>query len=101
MPLSEHEQKVLADLEESVSKQDPRFAKVVSHTNVDALRRRFIRWGVVGLIAGQLFMVVFYTQSLPLGLVGLAVMLLSALVIAGSAELAGRAPRSRHRHRSE
>ena len=34
MPLSEHEQKILAELEESLSKQDPRFAKNVRETNV-------------------------------------------------------------------
>lgn len=27
MPLSEHEQKILTDLEESLSKQDPRFPR--------------------------------------------------------------------------
>jgi hypothetical protein len=30
MPLSEHEQRILAELEESLSKQDPRFAKNVA-----------------------------------------------------------------------
>ena len=38
MPLSEHEQRILAELEESLSKQDPRFAKNVRETNVCAIK---------------------------------------------------------------
>ena len=44
MPLSEHEQKILAELEESLSKQDPRFAKNVRDTNVYSHGTRRVRW---------------------------------------------------------
>ena len=34
MPLSDHEQRILAELEESLSKQDPRFAERVANESV-------------------------------------------------------------------
>ncbi len=70
MPLSEHEQKILSDLEESLSQQDPRFAKSVSKTNVIVHARRRVRGGVVGFIVGLAILIVFLTQSTLWGLVG-------------------------------
>ena len=52
MPLSEHEQRILAELEESLSKQDPRFAKNVRETNIYSHSGRRVRWGVAGLYRG-------------------------------------------------
>jgi len=101
MPLSEHEQKILSGLEESLSKEDPRFAKIVGQTNVYAQRRRRVLSGLAGFIIGLVMMVVFFAQSILLGLVGVAVMLFSSLVMARSAELMGRASPSRQRRRSE
>jgi hypothetical protein len=100
MPLSEHEQKILSNLEESLSQQDPRFAKSISKTNVLVRARQRVRVGVAGFIVGFTVLIVFFTQSILLGLVGVAVMLLSSLVFARNAELMGRASSSRQRHKS-
>jgi hypothetical protein len=97
MPLSEHEQKILLDLEESLSQQDPRFAKSVSQSNPLVYARRRVRGGVAGLIVGLAILMVFFTQSVLWGLVGVVVMLLSSLVVARNAELMG-ASSSRQRH---
>lgn len=101
MPLSEHEQKILTDLEESFSKQDPRFAKILSKTSFHVHARPRARWSVAGFILGLAILVVFFTQSVLLGLVGVTMMLLSALVIARNAELMGRTSMMRQRHKSE
>ena len=58
------------------------------------------RAGVVGFIVGLAILVVFFTQSILLGVVGVAVMLLSSLVVARNAELMGRTSSSRQRHKS-
>ena len=100
MPLSEHEQKILSDLEESLSQQDPRFAKRVSKTNVFVHARRRVRGGAVGFILGLVILIVFFTQSVLLGFVGVVMMLLSALVVARNTELSGRAPSSRQHHKN-
>ena len=92
MPLSEHEQRILAELEDSLSKQDPRFAKSVRETNVYSHGGRRVRWGILGFVAGPrdpdpLLLV----AASPLGLVGVALMFVSAVVIERNARLLGRA----------
>lgn len=91
MPLSEHEQKILAELEESLSKQDPRFVKNVRETNVYSHGGRRVRWGVVGFVAGLMILILFFSRSTLLGLVGVALMFISAVVIERNARLLGRA----------
>jgi Protein of unknown function (DUF3040) len=91
MPLSEHEQKILAELEESLSKQDPRFAKSVQSKNVYAHSGRRVRWGIAGFIAGLLILVLCFSNSVLLGLLGVAIMFVSAVVVERNARRLGRA----------
>ncbi|MGH9020342.1 MAG: DUF3040 domain-containing protein [Acidimicrobiales bacterium] len=91
MPLSEHEQRILAELEDSLSKQDPRFAKSVRDTNVYSHGGRRVRWGILGFLAGLAILVLFFSRSVPIGLVGVALMFVSAVVIERNARLLGRA----------
>ncbi len=91
VPLSDHEQRILAELEESLSKQDPRFAKSVRETNVYAHGGRRVRWGIAGFIAGLVVLVLFFSRSIAIGLVGVALMFISAIVIERNARLLGRA----------
>jgi hypothetical protein len=97
MPLSESEQKILSDLEESFSRQDPRFARGVRQ--VSALFNARLRgiWNVAGFIVGLALLVVFLTQSIVMSLVGVLIMLLSCLAIARNLELKGRGSMSRQR----
>ena len=91
MPLSEHEQRVLAELEESLSKNDPRFVKNVRETNVYSHAGRRVRWGVAGFVVGLLILVLFFSQSVLVGMVGVALMFASAVVVERNARLLGRA----------
>lgn len=91
MPLSEHEQRILAELEESLSKHDPRFVKNVRDTNVYSHGGRRVRWGVAGFVAGLLILILFFSQSVLVGLVGVALMFVSAVVVERNARLLGRA----------
>jgi len=91
MPLSEHEQRILAQLEESLSKEDPRFVKNVRETNVYSHGGRRVRWGVAGFVAGLLILILCFSQSVLLGLVGVAMMFVSAVVVERNARLLGRA----------
>ncbi len=91
MPLSEHEQRILAELEESLSKQDPRFAKNVRETNIYSHSGRRVRWGVVGFLVGLVILVLFFSHSVLLGLGGVALMFVSAIVVERNARLLGRA----------
>ena len=91
MPLSEHEQRILAELEESLSKQDPRFAKNVRETNVYSHGGRRVRWGILGFIIGLVVLILCFSTNVFLGLVGVALMFVSAVVIERNARLLGRA----------
>jgi type IV secretory pathway VirB3-like protein len=95
MPLSESEQKILSDLEESFSRQDPRFARGVRQASVFFNARHRVGWSVAGFIVGLALLVAFLTQSIALSLVGVLMMLLSSLAIARNAELKGRASMGR------
>jgi type IV secretory pathway VirB3-like protein len=91
VPLSEHEQRILAELEESLSKNDPSFAKSVRDTDVYAHGGRRVRWGIAGFVAGLLLLVLCFSHSIILGLVGVALMFVSAVVVERNARLLGRA----------
>jgi len=91
VPLSEHEQRILAELEDSLSKQDPRFAKSVRETNVYSHGGRRVRWGIAGFVAGLVILVLFFSDSIVLGLIGVALMFVSAVVVERNARLLGRA----------
>jgi hypothetical protein len=99
MPLSESEQRILSDLEESFSKQGPRFLRGVRRAGFFLNARHRVGWSIAGFIIGLTILVISLTQSIVLSLVGVLVMLLSSLVIARNAELKGRASRSsEHRY---
>jgi Protein of unknown function (DUF3040) len=91
MPLSEHEQRILAELEESLTKQDPSFAKSVADTNVYAVGRRRLQLAIAGFVVGLVVLVAFFSQNVLAGLVGVALMFASAIVAERSLRLLGRA----------
>ncbi len=80
MPLSEHEQRILAELEESLVKQDPAFAERVKSETVYRHSGRFCLWAALGFAVGVAVLVAFYTESVALGLLGVAIMFVSAVV---------------------
>ncbi len=86
MPLSEHEQKILSDLEGLLSRQDPRFARLVSGTSAVARFRGWIRLGILGFLVGAAVLIAFFTISVLVGLVGLAMLVGSSLLIAQGVE---------------
>ena len=92
MPLSEHEQRILAELEESLTKHDPSFVKSVRETSVTAQSGRRIRWGVAGFVAGLLILVLFFSHSVVVGLLGVALMFVSAVIVERNARRLGRSP---------
>ncbi len=91
MPLSDHEQRVLAELEESLKRQDPQLAKSVHASNVYVHTGRRVRQSLVGFVLGLIVLVVFLSRNIWLGLVGVAVMFLSAILLERNVRLLGKA----------
>jgi len=81
VPLSEHEQRVLAEIERHLHESDPKFAATVSAPKLAATNRRRLVWSAIGLVAGLICMLSL-TFSLVLGIVGFALMLVS--LVAGA-----------------
>ncbi len=91
MPLSEHEQRILAELEESLVREDPQFAERVRNKTVYRHAGRQCKWSALGFVAGLAVLVAFYSQSVALGLVGVALMFVSAVVFERNLRRLGRA----------
>lgn len=79
MPLSEHEERALADIARHLSEEDPRFVATVSQTTVARVQRRRLRFAVAGTIVGFLTLLGL-TFHIALGVVGFALMLASVVV---------------------
>jgi hypothetical protein len=89
--LSEHEQRILAELEESLAREDPQFAERVRSHTVYRHAGRQCKWAALGFLAGLAVLVAFYSESVVLGLVGVAVMFVSAVVFERNLRRLGKA----------
>jgi hypothetical protein len=74
MPLSEHEQKILEEIERQLYEQDPKFARNVASKARKGHSARNLRRGIALFILGVVALFVFFAQ--PLTLVGVAAFLL-------------------------
>ena len=81
MPLSEHEQRLLEQMERALYAEDPTFANNLRTPSVGRASRGRAAIGVVGVIAGMgLVLAGVATMIIALGIVGFVVMLVSAVV---------------------
>ena len=82
MPLSEHEQRILEEIERRLAEEDPRLVEQVSRPLASHLARR-IRWAALAFVAGfvMLWLFVIPHIGLALALGGFVVMLLSGLLV--------------------
>jgi len=88
MPLSEHEQRILDEIERRLEAEDPKFARTTSAATPRGLAVRRIKRSVVGFILGFVLLVAGLVSDLvvALGIAGFVVMLASVLVIAKSSK---------------
>jgi hypothetical protein len=91
VPLSEHEQRVLAELEESLVRQDPDFAERVRSETVYRHAGRYCKWAAVGFVAGIAILIAFYPKSVAVGFLGVALMFSSAVVFERNLRRMGKA----------
>jgi len=74
LPLSEHEQRVLHELEQALVQEDPAFADRVRSENVYRYAGRYLKWSVLGFVVGLAVMLVFFTTSVVVGFLGVLIM---------------------------
>ena len=75
MPLSEHEQRILADIEARLREDDPRFADTVGTTTVSTHLRRHLRLAAAGFFVGFILLFVGLQVHLIWGVLGFCIML--------------------------
>ena len=80
MPLSEHEQNILDEIERKLAEEDPRLAEQVARTSLYTHLARRIRWATLAFLAGFVMLMAF-SVSLWVAAVGFGVMLLSSLLV--------------------
>lgn len=80
MPLDDHEQRILDEIERQFYEEDPDLALAVR--NIDRSGRFGVRLPLVGLIAGMVIVLATFTVSTPLAIVGFVLMVASATALA-------------------
>ncbi len=82
MPLSEHEQRLLDQIERALVAEDPKFASTVRTTDLKTHLRRRARRGIALFALGLVLLLTgVIIPAPPVGVVGFVVMLLAALVV--------------------
>jgi hypothetical protein len=80
MPLSPDEQRILEEIEQRLSEEDPRLAEQVSRTSLYTHLSRRIRWSLLSFLAGFVMLMLF-PVSLYVAGAGFGVMLASSLLV--------------------
>ena len=91
MPLSEDEQRILSEIEAKLYESDPGLARDIADTTIYTHAYRNLKWGLLGLVAGLVMLVLTLSVTFVLAFVGFLVMLVSALTIERNARRMGKA----------
>jgi len=78
VPLSEHEQKMLAQMEQALAAEDPGFASQMKGSHSRAVARRRYIIGAVGVLLGLGLVLVGVNTTLWVGVLGFVVMVAGA-----------------------
>lgn len=79
MPLSDHEQRLLEQIEQALYDEDPKFARLYRGTDVRSHYRRRVLRAAAGLVVGLgLLLTGVILPLIPLGVAGFVVMLAAA-----------------------
>ncbi|MHB1855042.1 MAG: DUF3040 domain-containing protein [Acidimicrobiales bacterium] len=91
MPLSEDEERIIHEIEQSFYENDPDFYKRASEETLYRHAGRNCKWALAGFVAGLAVLVVSFASSVWLGFLGFLIMLSCAVVFESNARKMGRA----------
>jgi hypothetical protein len=89
--LSEDEQRILEEIEANLTETDPGLVQQVSETTLYRHAARNIKWAALGFVAGLVLLVLTFTRTLFMGVLGFLVMLACLLVIERNVRKMGKA----------
>jgi len=79
MPLDDHEQKILAEIERQFYEEDPELARAVR--DISRPSRVGIRLAVLGVIAGLAIVIGFFATETLVAILGFALLVVSATAL--------------------
>ena len=79
VPLSEHEQRILEQIERNFYEEDPEFVGRVQKETVYRHAGRNLKWAALAFACGLALLIATFTRSVLLGLLGFLVMLAAAV----------------------
>jgi hypothetical protein len=91
VPLSEDEERILHEIEQQLHATDPQLVREVSSTTLYRHAGRNLKWATLGFVGGLVFMMVTFTTSTLLGVVGFLAMLGSAIAFERNLRKMGKA----------
>jgi hypothetical protein len=91
VPLSEEEQQILAQMEQSLAAEDPSFAQRVQSKTVYRSAGRACKWSALTFFLGLALLVALYSSNIAIGLFGIAVMFVSIVIFERNLRRLGRA----------
>ena len=91
VPLSEDEERILQEIAQRFYEDDPTFAREVSETTLYRHTVRRMKWSIVGLVVGAVFLVATLSVSYLISFAGFLVMLVCALVFERNLRKLGKA----------
>jgi hypothetical protein len=91
VPLSEHEQRILQEIEARLYESDPALAREVGSTTLFTHALRNIKRASLGFVAGMAVMLVALSTHWAIAFAGFVIMLLCALTVERNARKMGRA----------
>jgi hypothetical protein len=91
MPLSDEEKRILKQIEEQFYESDPKFAQAVGTSGLYRHSLRNVRWAIVGLAVGLVFLVATLQVHFLVAFGGFLLMLISAFVIERNVRAMGKA----------
>ena len=91
MPLSENEQRILAEIERHLEETDPGLARHVGKQTVYRHAIGSLRWSILGFAVGLVVMVSTLRVHFLVAFVGFLIMLVSALGFERNLRMMGRA----------
>ena len=78
MPLNDKEQRILDEIERQFLQDDPKLAKAVRTASATDVFRRSARRSIIGFVVGLAVMLIFFTTSILVAMVGFGIMVASA-----------------------
>lgn len=90
MPLNEHEERILHEIEQRFYAHDPESARRIESTTLDAYLARNCRWAAAGFVVGLIILLAAFASNWVVGVFGFVVMLASAVMLIQNVRRLGR-----------